>query len=76
MLHISRYDTRLVEEERKKERKNNSDFRPFQVCHFKKLLHIAITTADWDRLYKLLDVLLDVSILFPGDDIAMKTLIH
>ena len=36
--HLSRYSARLVEERRKKERKkkmNNSEFRPFQVCHFK-----------------------------------------
>ena len=62
MLHILCYGARQVEEERKKERKkmNNSDFRPFQVCHFKiVILHIPITTADWGRLYKLLDVLLD-----------------
>ena len=43
----------------------NSDFRPFQACHFKIVtVHIAITTADWARLYKLLYVLLDVRICF------------
>ena len=50
--------------------------RPFQVCHFKKLIHIAITTADWGRLYKLLDVLLDASICSLAMSIAVKTLIH
>ena len=33
MLHVLRYGARLVEEERKKE--EDSDFQPFQVCHFK-----------------------------------------
>ena len=66
--------------ETKKERKkmNNADFRPFQVCHFKIVtIHIAITTADWGRLYKLLYVVLDASsYLLPGDYIAVKMLIH
>ena len=62
MQHLSRYGTRLFEEEVNKKR-NNSDFWLFQVCHFKVVtIHIAITTADWGRLYKLLDVLLDASI--------------
>ena len=55
---------------------NNFDFWLFQVCHFNKLLHIAITTANWSRLYKLLNVLLDASILFPGDDITVKSRRH
>ena len=57
---------------------NNADFRPFQVCHFKIVtIHIAITTADWGRLYKLLYVVLDASsYLLPGDYIAVKMLIH
>ena len=49
----------------KKERKktNNSDFRLFQVCHFKIVtIHIAITTAYWSRHYNLLYVVLDASI--------------
>ena len=48
----------------KKKKINNSDFWPFQACHFKivYLLHIAITTADWGRLCRLLYVLLDVNI--------------
>ena len=42
---------------------NNSDFRLFLVCHFKiGTIHIAITTTDWDGLYKLLYVFLDASI--------------
>ena len=42
---------------------NNSDFRLFLVCHFKiATIHIAITAADWSRLYKLLYVVLDASI--------------
>ena len=56
MLHVLHYGTRLVEEERIK-KMNNSDYRPFQVCHFK-----IVTAADWGRLYKLLGVLLDTSI--------------
>ena len=54
MQRLSNYSTRLVEERRKM--MNNSDFQPFQVCHFKIVtsLHLAITTADWGRLYKLL----------------------
>ena len=63
----------------RKERKmmNNSDFRPFQVCHFK----IATTYCYYycrlrQALYKLLDVLLDTNILISGDHITMKTLIH
>ena len=58
--YTSRVTTaRLAEEEKM----NNSDFRP--VCRFKiiiLLLRVAITTADWNRLYKLLDVHLDGSI--------------
>ena len=79
MQHLSHYGARLVGEERKKERKmNNSEFQPFQVCHFKIVnTHCHYTTADWGRLYKLLDVLLDASICsLHGDDIAVKMLIH
>ena len=57
---------------KKKEKNvNNSDFRPFQVCHFKVVpIHIAITTAGWGKLYKWLYVFLNMSInLFPGNDI-------
>ena len=46
---------------------NNFDFRPFQFCHkiqYSYYVHVAITTINWDRLYKLLEVLLDVSICF------------
>ena len=32
MQHLSHYSARLVEERKKR---NNSDFQPFQVCHFK-----------------------------------------
>ena len=42
---------------------NNFDFRPFQVFHFKIVTtHCYYYTADWGRLYKLFDVLLDASI--------------
>ena len=61
MQHLSHYGARLFEERKM----NNSDFQLFQVCHFKLILHIAITTADWGRLYKLLGVLLDASICSP-----------
>ena len=43
----------------KKEDELNSDFWPFEVCHFKI---VTITTPDWGKLYKLLNVLLDMSI--------------
>ena len=40
---------------------------PFQVRHFEIVTtHFYITTADWCRLYKLLDVLLDVRICSPA----------
>ena len=43
MLHVLQYGTRLAEEKKKV---NNSDFQPFQVCHFKVApIHIANTTA-------------------------------
>ena len=54
---------------KKKERKKmtNSDFWSFQVCHFKIVtIHIAITTADLDKFYKLLDVALNVSNCSPA----------
>ena len=51
-----------LEKEKRKKKINNSDFRPFQVCHFKI---VTIATADWGRLYKLLYVLLDTSICSP-----------
>ena len=47
---------------KKEERMKEDDFWPFQVCHFKLVIYIAITTADWGRCYKLLYVLLDASI--------------
>ena len=50
-----------------------SQLRSKQSAPLKELLHIAITTVDWGKLYKLLDVLLDTTEhLFPGDDIAVK----
>ena len=58
-----------LKKERMEERKlNNSDFRPFQICHGFKIvtIHNAITTADWGRLYKLLYVVLDTSICSPA----------
>ena len=56
----------------KKEDERYSDFWPFQVCR----VYVAITTVDWGKPFKLLCVLLDASICSPGDDIAVKTLIH
>ena len=46
-------------------------FDHFRFATLKQLLHIAITTADCGRLYKLLYVVLDASILFPSNDIAV-----
>ena len=48
---------------KKRNEMNNSDFQPLQVYiymyHFKIVTtRIAITTADWGRLYKLLYVVL------------------
>ena len=72
MLHVLYYGARLVEERRKKERKKKRKkerrrwtiltFDRFRFATLKLLLHIAITTADWGKLYKPLDVLLDMSI--------------
>ena len=57
---------------------NDSDlFTRFRfAAALKWLLHVAITTVDWSKLFKLLCVLLDAEHLLPGDDIAVKTLIH
>ena len=46
---------------------DNSDFQLVQVCHFKKLLHIAYYYCR--LLYKLLCALFKH--LFPSDDIAV-----
>ena len=71
MLHVSRYGARPAEERKKK--MNNSDFRPIQVCYFKIVTtHCYITTADWGKLYKLLDVLLGVSICSPAKILLCK----
>ena len=61
MQHLSRYSARWI----------IPIFDHFRFATLKQLLHIAITTADWGRLYKLLYVVLDASILFPSDDIAV-----
>ena len=61
MQHLSCYGARLFEEEFEKIT-DNSDFQLFHVCHFKIITTHCFTTADWGRLYKLLDVLLDTSI--------------
>ena len=55
---------------RKKMNFNNSEFRPFLICHFK--IHIAILLLqDLGRLYnKLLYVLLDTS---TGNDISKRS---
>ena len=45
----------------KKKKKTVLTFDRFRFATLKWLLHIAITTADWGRLYKLFDVL-DASI--------------
>ena len=52
----------------KKEKMNKSDFRLFQVCHFKELLHVASTTADWGRLNKHALCTFRCKHLFSGDD--------
>ena len=54
----------VIETGRRIKKMNNSDFQAFQVSHLKWLLHIAITTADWGRLYKLLCVHSDASASF------------
>ena len=60
MQHILRYGARLAKERKKDE--NNSDFRLFQVCHFKIVTaRYYYYTADWGKLSKLLYVLLDAS---------------
>ena len=66
MHHISGYDARLAEERRV----NNSNFRLFQVCHFKIVL-THITTADWNRLNKLLYCTFRRKHLFLGNDITV-----
>ena len=56
MQHLLRYSARLVEKRRKK-MMYDSNFRPFQVCHFKIVTThwlLPLPTADWGRLYKLL----------------------
>ena len=59
---------------KKKKKVNNSDFQPFQVCHFKVApIHIANTTAGWGKLYKWLNVFLNASICFPA--MILNTLI-
>ena len=35
MLHVLHFGARLAEERKKEHEQYNSDFRPFQVCHFK-----------------------------------------
>ena len=73
MLHVLQYGTRLAEEKKKV---NNSDFRPFQVCHFKVApIHIANTTAGWGKLYKRLNVFLNMSICSLALAMILNTLI-
>ena len=60
--NLSRYSARLAEERR---RWAILIFDRFRFATLKQLLHIAITTADWRRLYNLLYVVLDASICFP-----------
>ena len=64
--HLMCYSARLFEEERRIERRTWTIliFDCFRFATLKQLLHIAIITADWGRLYNLLDVLLDASINF------------
>ena len=59
-LHVLCYSTRLAEEERKKEKR--STILNFDRFRFAILKYFTISTADWDRLYKLLYVLLDARI--------------
>ena len=62
MQHLSRYSARLAEERRW----TILIFNRFRFATLKQLLHIAITTVDWGRLYKLLYVVLDISICSPA----------
>ena len=74
--HLLHHGIRLFKEERKKNM-NNSDFQPFQVCHFKVVIthcyyyrrlrqaQAAWCTCTFRRKH-----------LFPGDDITLKTLLH
>ena len=62
MYHVTALGWLKNKEEKtkgKKKKMNNSDFRPFQVCHFKSC-----------------SVYFRHGHLFPGDDIAVETLIH
>ena len=61
--HLSRYSARLAEERRR--RWTILIFDRFRFATLKQLLHIAITTADWGRFYKLLYVVLYASICSP-----------
>ena len=63
MQNLSCYITRLAEERR---RWTSLIFDRFRFATLKQLLHIAIATADWGRLYKLLYVVLDASISSPA----------
>ena len=62
MQHLSHYSARLIEERRW----TMLIFDRFRFATLKWLLHIAIATADWVRLYKLLYVVLDASICSPA----------
>ena len=68
----------LEKEERKKQDEAFLSFDCFRFATLKKLLHIAITTAGWGRLYKMHYVLLDASICSPAMILPciMYTLIH
>ena len=48
-LHVSRYGARLVEEERKKKKMNNSALQPFQLCHFKN----KVRSPNFGHVWKL-----------------------
>ena len=58
MQHLSHYGARLVEERKKKERRwTVLTSVCFRFSTLKQLLHVAVTTVDWGKLFKLLCVL-------------------
>ena len=71
MYHILALSWSKKKKKKKKKKKiNNSDFWLFQACHFKYLLHVAITTANWGKFYKPLNQCTHDHLLF-GNDITV-----
>ena len=68
----------LKKKERTKERKkmSNSDFRPFQVCHFKIVTYTLLLLLQTGAGSLSCSMYFRRKYLFPVDDIAVKTLIH